>query len=399
MKPEMENHIPFLNGLLCVETSVLKQTTPDNALRYCLPHPHVEGENHPRIDDFLNNLFDGDVETINVLLAHMALTIRGMGLDKFQIMLLLTGPSGAGKGVIIRLYESMIGIRNILNLEINPKQTTLSLAYGMRLLIYNEIPKILPDLEIFKRIHGGDLLSADRKWKSALTFRVTAASIGSSNFGLPSDDQALKRRAIAVPTLLGKTNRKLRKFGSEMESQLAEELPALINSLLKIPESEIVKRLEELSPAINDANGRLLSSDPVADWIEDNLMPCDKAESDCYLRTGSLIREEHPLDTSSTRKIVPTSIVYKNSHIWAYPNYRNWCDAAGVHLKNQVDDKMFKRRIRQIAEVNSVLIEEKLKGSNGSVEGRGKAIVGIKFKPDEIEATFSELAKNGVDDY
>ncbi|MCP5450965.1 MAG: toprim domain-containing protein [Gammaproteobacteria bacterium] len=156
--------LPFLNGLLNLDTRGLVPITPDNAPIWCLPYAYDPAADCPTFKTWLRQAVDGDVETVEFLRAWLAALLTGRAdLQKF---LHLLGPGGTGKGVFTRLAELLVGkhnatITDLRNLEQNRFETAS--LYSKRLVCITDASKYGGSVDVLKAMTGQDSLRLERK--------------------------------------------------------------------------------------------------------------------------------------------------------------------------------------------------------------------------------------------
>ncbi|SFI96411.1 phage/plasmid primase, P4 family [Nitrosomonas sp. Nm34] len=194
--------LPFVNGLLNLETRTLEPITPSNAMTWCLPYKYESGTDCPRIKAWLLQAVDGDKETVRFLLAFIAAVLHGR--NDLQKFLHLKGSGGTGKGTFMRLLTALIGTDNAVStslqhLEQNRFETAL--LYNKRLAVITESDKYGGSINVLKAITGQDHIRLERKHQQQSgSFIFPSLVIMASNESLQVTDHTsgLDRRRITV---------------------------------------------------------------------------------------------------------------------------------------------------------------------------------------------------------
>jgi putative DNA primase/helicase len=105
-----ENIINFKNGVYDLYTDEFMKHSPEYLSTRQLPYNYDSEAQCPIWHEFLYQTLEGDMDKINLLQEYMGYCL---GRDtQFQKALFLIGEAGAGKGVIIRTIEKMVGREN-----------------------------------------------------------------------------------------------------------------------------------------------------------------------------------------------------------------------------------------------------------------------------------------------
>ena len=169
--------ISFANGLADMTTltsaASLKPHTPEWFSMTTLPFDYDPDAICPRWDEFLNEVFD-DEESIDLLQRWFGYLLTQD--TRQQKLLLLVGPTRAGKGTVGRVIKEVFGDDNVTSPQLN----SLGTEFGLQQLIGKSIA-LLPDahlsrraddvriLEVLKGIVGEDVVNVNRKFLPHLT--------------------------------------------------------------------------------------------------------------------------------------------------------------------------------------------------------------------------------------
>ncbi len=185
----------------------------------------------PRWLAFLDELWPDDPDSIAALQEFFGYVISGR-TDLHKIMLLV-GPTRAGKGVIARILKALVGARNCAG----PTLASLGTNFGLSPLIGKPLA-IISDarlgganvhqvVERLLSVSGEDMLTIDRKyrepWTGTLSTRFLVISNELPRFGDASG--AIANRFVVLTlseSWLGREN-------PALTSELLPELPAILN--------------------------------------------------------------------------------------------------------------------------------------------------------------------------
>jgi putative DNA primase/helicase len=218
------------NGLLDVGTRQLQDHDPAFFNVVSVPFPYEAGAVAPAWTEFLGQLWPDDQDAVDALQEWIGYLLSGR-TDMHKILLVI-GPTRAGKGTIGRITKMLLGEDNVAG----PTLSSLSTNFGLAPLIGKPLATIadarLPGashvvVERLLSISGEDTLTIDRKfrepWTGQLPTRLMIMSNELPGFGDASG--AIARRFIVLVlsnSWLGRENTKL-------TDQLAGELPGIFN--------------------------------------------------------------------------------------------------------------------------------------------------------------------------
>lgn len=149
---------------------------------------------------------------------------RGM---PFQYLFILYGSGGNGKSVILEVIRKMLGEKNVSGQSLQNlanNRFAASMLYNKNANIFGDLPKsALRDVGVLKELTGGDLFTAEQKFKNGFQFYNHAKIIASCNEvpETPDDSDGWYRRIIIInfPNY----------FGNNPNRQLAQELCIDVN--------------------------------------------------------------------------------------------------------------------------------------------------------------------------
>ena len=194
------NLINCKNGIVDLTTGELKPHDPDLLTLVQIPHNWNPDATCPRIDQFISEVFPTD----NTLIAYEIAGYVCSTDTSMQKAILFYGDGNNGKSVMLRLIERLIGEGNYSAVALQ-KIENFRLAdsiYGKLANICGDIsPKSVENTDTFKKLTGGDSVTADYKHGHAFTFRPFSTLIFSCNEYFRSIDhsEGFKRRWLHVP--------------------------------------------------------------------------------------------------------------------------------------------------------------------------------------------------------
>ena len=219
------------NGLLHVPTRELSSHTPGLFNRVAVPFPYEPAPPAPkRWSAFLNQLWPDDEDAISALQEWFGYCISGR-TDLHKILLLI-GPTRAGKGVIARILAALLGWGNVAG----PTLASLGQNFGLQDLVGKPLA-IIADarlgganthqvVERLLSISGEDMLTIDRKYRDPWTGKLPTRFVVISNelprFGDASG--AIARRFVVLTchqSWLGRENTRL-------TEELLTEMPGIL---------------------------------------------------------------------------------------------------------------------------------------------------------------------------
>jgi putative DNA primase/helicase len=169
--PDPRSLLPVSNGLLDWRSGELIESTPRFVATDC---SEVTFDPHAQTflwDMFLDEIFDGDLEQIDLLHEVMGCILTGQ--NKFQKIFQLFGPPRSGKGTINLMLTRLLGMRSVASPRI--KQISdggfgLSSLIGKKAAIVGDARlergrKTSALTELLLSTSGGDLQTVQRKFK------------------------------------------------------------------------------------------------------------------------------------------------------------------------------------------------------------------------------------------
>jgi P4 family phage/plasmid primase-like protien len=261
------------NGLLDLQSRTLQPHTPSFLSTVQLPVFYDPAAGCPVWCNFLQKVLPPDVYEAGLVWALLAQMLVG-DIDSHQAIL-LSGTGGNGKSGLLQAIRAFLSpaVAN-LNLDaISSDRFAAAHLYGKLANICDDLSsRHLADTSTFKRIVGGDIITADRKYRDPLVFRPFARLIFSAN-ELPQASDASEGfydRWVVIPfnaTFRGQQDEIPRHI---LDAQLAapEEFSGVLNRALAAMPSALGCRLPS-TPSIKQAFQEFRNStDWVLIWLE-----------------------------------------------------------------------------------------------------------------------------------
>ncbi|MEG4583168.1 DUF5906 domain-containing protein [Microcoleus sp. MON1_C5] len=266
--------LPFNDGVLQIETKIFREHVPGDRLTWSLERPYrgsaVRTDDWGAISQWLDEATEGNAWKKKILLAFAAAALRGM--SSVQKFLMLTGPGGTGKGVFSHLLTMVLGERNtwIGNLEDLNKPDRIAELQTKRLALFDDQERYMGNLSNFRSLTGGGKISGRQLYKSAINFTFNGLALVTANQPcFPATGISwLKRRIIQQEFRHHPAKRNI-----HLQRQLEPELSAFTRHLLSIPVTDIERVLGEETTGLNHTFWEdRIQADPLASWINDNLI-------------------------------------------------------------------------------------------------------------------------------
>jgi putative DNA primase/helicase len=220
------------NGLLDVGRRELLEHTPAFFNATSVPFEYDPAADHPRRWlDFLGELWPNDGDSTAALQEWFGYVISGR-LDLHKI-LLLVGPTRAGKGVTARMLGALVGTENVAG----PTLSSLNDDFGLASLLGKTLA-VVSDARLNGRnasvvverllsISGEDTLTVNRKYREQWTRKMPTRLMLYSNELPQLGDASMAIAGRFVPLLLSRSW--LGREDHDLEPKLAAELPGILN--------------------------------------------------------------------------------------------------------------------------------------------------------------------------
>jgi putative DNA primase/helicase len=325
MAPPPPRTVPFLNGLLDLDTRKITRASPEYAHRWVIPHAYDSNSRCPRFLEWLKEALDNDLHTVETIRAWMSAGLQGVFLQR---VLIIHGWGGGGKSAFTTALETVYGEYNIATTTLKSLEQNKFEMFKLvnkRLVQISEAGKHGGDINVLKMLSGGDAVPLEQKHKQQTkSFRYGGLLLIVSNDQLQTTDQTtgLERRRIQVSIKRVFSLEQYEEWREQggVKAVLQSEPAGIVNWLLELTEEDIHQRIDRLSDRIVKDN--LIASaanNACVDW----LIHCARP----VRWSGSLNDEAHVQIGGAGTKIENGMKVYLDSpDTRAFPNYLRYCD-------------------------------------------------------------------------
>lgn len=194
----------------------------------------------PRWIEFIRQVTCNDEDLAEFLQLAVGYTLYGH--TKEQVMFVLIGSGGNGKGVFSRIIYKLLGDysalmqSNLLKpgaINANAPSPALMKLRSKRLWVCSEMPKgMVLDEALTKQITGGDLISSRGLYRDQVEFQPNGKLWLSVNVmpRVRHDDKGMWRRIVPIPFNAVFTDKNR---DNDLEDKLQAELPGILNWALQ----------------------------------------------------------------------------------------------------------------------------------------------------------------------
>ncbi len=197
----------LLNGTYDLDNERLKPHDPSDAISYLAPTRWNPRATSPRWQQFLAETFCGDPDLIRQVQRLVGYSITGQSSE--QVLILLNGGGGNGKGVFSNVISEILGdysralsVRSLTTAASNDIRADLASLPGSRFITASEgNVNDRFDEALVKLLTGEDQIRARFLYQNDFTFRMTGKVWLQTNH-LPTiagSDHAIWRRILVVP--------------------------------------------------------------------------------------------------------------------------------------------------------------------------------------------------------
>ncbi len=177
-----EFEIPVQNGILNLKTLELKEFNPTKIFKAKLPIKYKEGEACPLIDKFLSEILSCPEDK------DVFYELAGFGLIKNYFLekaFMLVGNGRNGKSRAVELLKRLVGYDNCASVPLSSIDSNSPFVWKLWKRFFNCAGDInskdLRDTAMFKQLTGGDMISANIKFKNAIEFHNYAKLVFACN--------------------------------------------------------------------------------------------------------------------------------------------------------------------------------------------------------------------------
>jgi len=236
------------NGILNLETNKLERHNPSILFTTQIPIKYDKAAECPAIEKFVSEIVSKkDVKVVQELFGYCLLASYFI-----QKGFMFVGGGANGKSTLLALMKAFLGSENVASVslhDLNTQRFARANLYGKHANLFADLPdKSLMYTGVFKMLVGGDVLTAEKKFKPLFSFVNHAKLIFSAN-KLPEttdESDAYYRRWVLInfPNTFE---------GDDADKKLLEKLKTELSGLLNWA-LEGLERLENNSNFSNTAS-------------------------------------------------------------------------------------------------------------------------------------------------
>ena len=228
--------IVYQNGILDLNTNEFLPHDPSFFTTNILPYDYNELAQCPTWDAFVNDIFDGDAQRINLL--HEWLGYMLVRDYRFQKAMVMIGQRRSGKGTIGAILKQLVGSENYTGMGLEDLQSDPNMDSLITKTVafdgdFHGISKFNTlSLTRFKKITGNDEVNFTRKFKGSMSCilptRFTVA-MNNSKLGMIDDSGALLGRFL----ILAFNKSWFGKEDKELGTKLTAEIQGIANRAIQ----------------------------------------------------------------------------------------------------------------------------------------------------------------------
>lgn len=316
----------------------------------------------PRFDRFLDECFEGDMESRTALIRLMGyLLFKG---NEYQRVFICTGAPASGKSTWLRVMRALLGPARSVVGDLRTFGTDFGLAsvYEAQALFLPEASNSEegarldgPSVDQLKRISGGDPVLIRRKYQDDVVAEQMPTPVVICNLPPLIRDEAFIRRLVTINfphSFLGRED-------STLTSTLLLELPGILNVALR-GLADIRQRRDPFPPPAEAGDHE--DAEPTAAREVYEQIRADSSPVGEYARTCLRARAEG---------FLPVTLLFDV--------YRRWCAATS---QRAMAEPAFTRRLRH-ALPNATWGRRRHGGGRGVGAGeRSRGLVGIELSAE-----------------
>jgi P4 family phage/plasmid primase-like protien len=230
-----QSYLAVANGLLDLETGELRPHTPDWFSNVCLPYQYDPAAAAPAWLAFLERNLEGDADRIDLVQQFFGYTL--VKNTDCQSSMVVSGPGGNGKSVLLAGLRAMLGAGNIATVPLENFGQRFAMAETL-----GKLANVCPEVgELDKTCEGtlksyisGDTIFFVRTGKDGFSARPTARLVIATN-NIPrfvDRSEGVWRRLLVVPMNVVIPPAE-RTPGMDKEEFWSTELPGILNWALE----------------------------------------------------------------------------------------------------------------------------------------------------------------------
>ncbi len=233
----------------------------DDYLTRLMPVKHDPNAQCPKWNDFLNQIFQNNMELISFMKRLIGYSLTGLTNEQYLFFAYGTGANG--KTTFFKVLEKLLSeyfkplsIDTLLHKQSsNTTEYQLASIKGARMVLTTEIPTYAPLNEsIVKQLTGGEAIACREIYSKPYSYEPTFKLFmcGNHKPKVRGNDEGIWRRIMLIPFLYTIPKDRRRKM-DELISELVSELPGILNWALD-GYSDYISKGGLVPPAlVNDA--------------------------------------------------------------------------------------------------------------------------------------------------
>jgi putative DNA primase/helicase len=179
---QSDTMVNLANGIYDLDKSELIPHHPKFGCRSQVPTAYSPQDTCPRWKQFLNEIFEGDIEKQLLLQEYLGYVL--MPTCRFEKALFMYGSGANGKSTVIKILEIITGKTNISHLTLEDLSNRFQIAYlkGKMVNMAAEVDTTArAGTEVLKMAISGDTLEGDQKFGQRITFQSQVKFIFAMN--------------------------------------------------------------------------------------------------------------------------------------------------------------------------------------------------------------------------
>jgi P4 family phage/plasmid primase-like protien len=176
------HRINLQNGIFNLDTMALEPHTKSFMSNIQLPFRYDPYAKCPEFDKFISDIFEHDSDVADYIMKIWSYLL--LPTYSFQKVWVWYGSGRNGKGTLASLITRMLGLPNVANESIDELVSGRFSAINLKDKLVNfssELKTGEVDLAMLKKLSGGDMISAEKKFKDKISFANSARLIIMTN--------------------------------------------------------------------------------------------------------------------------------------------------------------------------------------------------------------------------
>lgn len=272
---DTSGYINLRNGIYDLKEKKLLEHDHRFGFHYCLDYDFKPSAKCPTFLGFLDDVFEGDQETIDIIQQYMAYTLVG-GYPFLHRALCFTGTGRNGKSTLIDVIRHLLGRHNVASVSLSKIDDHFQAVNldGKLANLVEELPVDVIPPEAFKNIIGGGEVAMSKKFKDIYHKPVTARFIFATNDTPVFKDTSigLLERIVFIefPKYIPADQRI-----ANLPEKLKAEISGIFNWVLEVLPFKEDFKLSHSSHSEKVKEMYMTESNNVVSWWKDCIRECD----------------------------------------------------------------------------------------------------------------------------